>query len=328
MNYTITLRTKTEMNREAFSEGQRSELVKKIMEGNTVSKVLSWQMEDGYFSERMHTPVSGSKRWSHEGCMRFLMESGLSTRDEPIRKAIPAMLKPDWGRELTAIKSAAAEAFGYGIIRAALFAQAGLHYYEFMPYWIDMSLQAFRCVAEAETYRELIEPYRTKYVFREGKQLPNIYHLRILGFTQSWRTRTNKQMLEKAYQKLYDWLPLPPIYIKAKSQLVAPAFTIAQSYNQDFPKEDAYLWLQFYELTARMGLLYVGSPFYVHFQRLIDDITTVGAELFDTVDKRGFFEYSGYSGMALSENWRKLEQKRDDIMFRVRLIDTYTKLCE
>lgn len=191
-----------------------------------------------------------------------------------------------------------------------------------------MSLQAFRQVAEAENLEELIEPYRNKYVFREGRQLPNIYHLRILGFTRSWRTRANILMLQKAYQKLYEWLPLPPIYIKAKSQLVAPAFTIAQSYNKDFPKEDAYLWLQFYELSARMGLLYVGSPFYPHFHRLIEDITADGEELFDTVDKRGFFQYSGYSGMALSENWRKLEHKRDDIMFRVRLIDTYAKINE
>lgn len=96
MNYAITLRTKTEINREAFSKGQRSELVNRIYESNTVSKVLSWQTEDGYFNERMHTPESGSKRWSHEGCIRFLMEHGLTTEDEPIRKAIPAMLKPDW----------------------------------------------------------------------------------------------------------------------------------------------------------------------------------------------------------------------------------------
>ena len=325
MNSAIALRTKTEINREALSKGQRSELVKKIYEGKTVQKVLSWQAEDGYFNERMHTPVSNSKSWSQEGCMRFLMELGLSIEDEPIRRAIPAMIKPDWGRELNAVKSVAAESFGYGIIRAALFAQAGLHYYEFVPYWIDLSLHAFRCIAETADYHELIEEYRNKYVFREGKELPNIYHMRILAFTQSWRTQSNLRMLQKAYQKLYEQLPLPPIYIKAKSQLVAPAFTIAQPYNQDFSGENAYLWLQFYELNARMGMLHAGSPFYSHYNALTNELAANGEEILDKVDKRGFFQYSGYSGMALSDDWRRIEQKRDDLMFRIRLIDAYTK---
>lgn len=328
MNSAIALRTKTEINLETLTPGQRNDLIKKMSEGKTMQRVLSWQMEDGYFNERMHTPTSNSKTWSQEGSIRYLMEMGLTIEDEPVKKAIPAMLKSDWGRELTAIKSVAAEEFGYSIIRAALFAQAGLHYYDFVKYWIDMSLKAFQCILEAEDYNELLEVYRNKYVFKAGKQLPNIYNLRILAYTQSWRTGTNMEMLQKAYQKLYQWLPLPAIYIKAKSQLVAPAFTIAQSYNRDFMNEDAFLWLQFYELSTRMRMLGVGSPFYQHFHNLVNDIATNGVEILDKVDKRGFFGYSGYSGMALSDDWRSKEEKRDDIMFRLKLIDTHTKVIE
>jgi hypothetical protein len=328
MNSAIVLRTKTEINHETLNPGQRNDLIKKMSEGKMMQKILSWQMEDGYFNERMHTPVSNSKTWSQEGCIRYLMEMGLTIEDEPIKKAFPAMLKSDWGKELTATKSVAAEEFGYGVIRAALFAQAGLHYYDFVKYWIDISLKAFRCILEVEDYHELLEVYRNKFVFKAGIQLPNIYHLRILAYTQSWRTRSNMEMLQKAYEKLYQWLPLPAIYIKAKSQLVAPAFTIAQSYNKDLPYEEAFLWLQFYELSARMRMLDVGSPFYQHFHHLVEEIVTNGEEILDKVNKRGFFTYSGYSGLALSDDWRSKEQKRDDLMFRLRLIDTYTKIYE
>ncbi|MDE6208180.1 MAG: hypothetical protein K2M73_00685 [Lachnospiraceae bacterium] len=38
-------------------------------------------------------------------------------------------------------------------------------------------------------------------------------------------------MLAIAFEKLYEWLPLPPTYIKAGSQLVAPLGSIIHPIN-------------------------------------------------------------------------------------------------
>jgi len=68
----------------------------------------------------------------------------------------------------------------------------------------------------------MIIPYKNKYIYVNGKCLPTVYDFRILAFTSSWRTESNMEMLKKAYKNLYKWLPFPPAYIKAGSQLIAP----------------------------------------------------------------------------------------------------------
>ena len=328
MNSAIKLRTATEINGEKLGDKQRSELVKQIYEGRTMQQVLSWQGEDGFFGDRMHTPVSNGKQWSCEGCIRYLFEMGLSMKEEPLEKAMTSLRKPDWYKELNGNNSVASREFGFEIIRAALFAQAGLVEYEFVRYWTAMSLNAFRILAEAESMEEIITTYRGKKVFREGKSLPNIYHMRMLAYTDIWRSKTNLGMLGAAYEKFYAWLPLPPIYIKANTQLVAPAFTIAQPYNKDFNEQEAFYWLQFYELTVRMGMLTTKSPFYIHFLHLMEKLMENREEVLDHVEKRGFLPYTGYSGMMLEEDWRSKDRKREDILFRIQLIDALSKKYE
>ena len=75
-------------------------------------------------------------------------------------------------------------------------------------------------------------------------------------------------------------------------------------------------------------MLTTKSPFYIHFLHLMERLMENREEFLDQVDKRGFLPYTGYSGMALEEDWRSKERKRKDILFRIQLIDALTKKYE
>jgi hypothetical protein len=76
----IRMRAKQEIFNKKLTNYERNNYEKFILQGETIKAVLSWQMPDGYFGTRLHTPPSKSKVWSHEGCVRYLLEKGFSTK--------------------------------------------------------------------------------------------------------------------------------------------------------------------------------------------------------------------------------------------------------
>jgi hypothetical protein len=142
----------------------------------------------------------------------------------------------------------------------------------------------------------------------------------VSSITWHWRTDENLLMLRKAFRHLYDWLPLPPTYIKAGSQLIAPAQNIALPFNADLTQKYGYPWFQFYEMGARMGMMDAASPFRVHFNRLMARVDANGGWFADNFDKAGNTNWSGYSGMALEDEWRVRQRKVNDFTFRCYLI--------
>lgn len=319
----IALRVEEDILKSTLSEGERQAYANRIITGDKIKTVLGWQTADGYFGTRFHTPPSGSKVWPHEGCVRYLLEKGLRPDFSPLRKALEAMLVPGWGKECEG--SNAGEIFGYGMIRASLFAQAGLHHYAFIQQWIEIALQGFRNVARASGHGDIAIPYKDKYVFAPGQYLPTIYMLRILAFTASWRTPENIDMVTKAYQNLYAWLPFPPTYIKVKSQLVAPAGNIMAAYNQDISESLGFWWFNFYELSARMGMLGKNQPFRKHLDALNAYLDANNGIFAQNHNKKGYDRWSGYSGMALEDDWAMKHRKINDLTFRCRLINAFAE---
>lgn len=318
---TIAMRIREEIYGEKLSKEEKADCLARIINQTTVKKVLEWQSKEGYFGTRFHTPPSNSKVWSHEGCVRYLLEMGLDLSFLPLKKSLEVLLLEGWERECT---GKAAEHFGAGNIKASLFAQAGLEDYDFMKQWMDVALQAFRFIYEGDDLTDIVIPYKDKQIFVEGKYLPNIYHLRILAFTYSWRNQKNIAMIIEAFEKLYKWLPIQPAYIKYKSQLIAPAGNIAYEYNNDLCKIDkkfAYHWLSFYELIARMGMLHDKSPFRRHFENLLSYLNENQGLFLEKYDKKAFVSWSGYSGMSLEDNWRNHKNQINDLTFRVYLIE-------
>lgn len=318
----IKYRIKNEIIKENITDQEKIEYYQLIGKSPIVNKVMASQTESGYFSNRFHTPVSNSKIWSHEACVRYLLEMGLDLSFQPLKKAFDALLLEDWKKECT---GKAADLFGVESIRASLFVQADLNDYPFVENEINNALAGFRYLDEAKRLSDLIIPYKDKQIFVEGKYLPNIYHLRILAFSKKWRTPKNIELISSALKKLYQWLPIRPTYIKYKSQLVAPAGTIAFAFNKDLDQIDprlAFWWFTFYELIARMGVLTEDSPFRKHIEHLISSVMSSEGFFLDRFDKKSFINWSGYSGMALEDDWKTNQKRINDLTFRVYLIQS------
>ena len=321
----IAYRVRREIKNDIISEQEYIQYQNLIYEEPKIQTILAWQKEDGYFGTRLHTAPSRSKEWTHEGCVRYLLEKGLGNHN--VKKALDIMLKPGWGKECD--NSRAASTFKYEMIRASLFAQAGYQNYDIIFKWVDDAVQAFRHIAEAESYKDLIyERSDKKLVFVDEKYIPVIYHLRILAYTDLWRTEENIKMIESAYQKLYQWLPLPPMYHESKSYPVSPLGNVCWEVNRDFNADLGFYWLHFYEMSARMGMLRENSQFRKHFDKLRDDVFTDSNVIYEYTQKNRknmYTGWSGYSGMALEGDWEVDKQKIRDFMFRILLID---KFCD
>lgn len=321
----IVYRVRKEIKEENVSEQEYKKYETLICSETKVQRILSWQDSAGYFGTRLHTAPSRSKVWTHEGCVRYLIEMGLSNDNEYLRKALDAMLCPGWGKECE--NSKAASVFKYEMIRASLFAQAGLHNYDFVPQWVEDALQGFRYIADSDNYMDLVcKRTDQKLVFQGVKYIPTIYHLWLLAFTDFWRTEENKKMLETAYRKLYQWLPLPPMYHQSKSYPVAPLGNVCWAVNQDFDENMGFHWIHFYELSARMGMLGKNSPFRKHFDKLKEDVLGNEDYLTEYTKKKNnsYVGWSGYSGLSLDGDGETQQQRMRDFMFRVLLIDKYS----
>ncbi len=318
----IAYRTRKEIKQEEFSKQEYLDYQNKIYADPKVQKILSWQNADGYFGTRLHTPPTGSKIWSHEGCVRYLLETGLDNED--VRRSLDVMLQPGWSKEFENSKSA--YVLGYEMIPASLFAQAGYKDTERITKWVYNALQGFQYIADAKSYADLIQE-RTdqKFIFREGMYIPVIYHLRLLAFTDFWRTKENMEMLKIAYEKLYQWLPFPPTYLKAKSRPVAPLGNVCLAVNGKFQGDLGFSWVHFYEMSARMGMLSKNSPFREYFDEFQEEIMNQSDNVIEYAKKKKsmYIGWSGYSGCALEGDWKTKQQVIRDFLFRVMIIDKY-----
>jgi hypothetical protein len=310
----ISIRTKREISKKIISIDEETLIDEKV------KLILNWQMADGYFGNRLHTPSSKSKTWAHEGCVRYLLEKGFSLKYKPLKKSLDVLCEKNWEKEF--IGSKAGQILGCEIIRASLFSQAGMYDNDFVREYIKKALASFEFVANANGFNDIATQYKNKYIYINGKCLPVIYDLRILAFTFEWRTKNNIEMLSKAYKNLYKWLPFPPTYIKASSQLVAPFGPISLQYNSDYNETIGFPWFDFYELSARMGILTNKSPFYKHFEKLYEEAIKSKGDIFKNIDKKGFLVWSSYSGLALEVDWTKKQRKINDILFRCCLIES------
>lgn len=318
----IAYRVRKEILEDDISEQEYINYQKLIYAEPKIQKNLSWQNSDGYFGTRFHTAPAGSKIWTHEGCVRYLLEMGLANKN--VKKALDVMLCPGWGKECE--NSRAASTFKYELIRTSLFAQAGIQNDEVVSKWVEDAVQGFQNIANAGNYNDLVVERREgKLVYKKGIHTPVFYHLRILAFTDSWRTEENLKMMKIAYEKLYQWLPLPPTYHMSKYP-VAPLGLVSAPVNQNFSNDLGFVWMHFYEMSARMRMLGKESPFRNHFEELREHVLKQDEQLGEyTKDKNGsYIGWFGYFGSALEGDGETQQERMRDFMFRVLLIDKYS----
>ena len=315
----IRFRTRREVLGDAASSPEMRGLQAEILADPAVGKILSLQRSGGWIGDTFHG-ADGV-----EGGVRFLCEKGVRPDHPAIVSALDAL-------------EAGAERLGWGIgkvgrvldenglgggqmIRAAVFAYAGDEDRAGVREQIDVALQGFEAVLHVESIEEIAEPYKDKLVFREGTLWPSIYHLRLLAFTKSWRTRRTIETLAAAVSRLVELSPIPEIHVKHRSQLIAPASFAMDNFAARLDERSGYgqmLWFHRTELLARLGVIALVPALQMQVIRLGESLDN---GLFRRkMNHSSFRNWGVYAGLALERDWRSPARRMADLTFRALLI--------
>ncbi len=322
----IQYRIRKEILCQSPSLPEMVELQNQILCDEVVQEVIQSQGPDGWLAWNFHG------YGSMESEMRLLCEKGVEADQPVLARALFALEKytdrlergvGKFGRVFDERGLGGAE-----LIRAHLFVHAGKETNPLVQKQIEQVLQVFKSAIGIKSLKDLHQPYRGKLVFREGVCWPSIYHLRLLAMSQSWRTVENKRMIKKSIQHLVRLSPIPNIYVKYKSQLIAPASFCMDDFTPDMSKlTDAQwmLWFHRMELLARLGVVNQIHELRQQVQALAK-ILEEGHGLFTKKLSHAYFQkWGSYTGLALERDWRLPQRRINDLTFRSLLILHYSK---
>ena len=161
--------------------------------------------------------------------------------------------------------------------------------------------------------------------FNRGIALPDIYYLRLLAFTKGWRSSENTVTLTRALKNIVGLSPLPRIYAKCGSQLIAPGEMQPRDFKRSLrnlqPRE-WYWWLHTMELFARMGVI-KQIPVLLNRLNELRKILREGDGFFPFRPTTSVFQkWNVYAGLALEDSWKDKRWKFD-LTFRALLILKY-----
>ena len=296
-----------------------------ILQDPAVRTVLSWQQPDGWLAQDFH----GAQ--GLEAGVRILMEKGVEPAHPAVTRALEALeahperLERGIGKVGKIIDEQGLG--GAWMIRATVFAYAGQEHRPGVQAQVEQALAGFRAVLGVRSLDEVAVAYRGKLVFRPGVLWPSIYHLRLLAFTQAWRSAENLSMLAEAIQRLAELSPIPDILVRHGSQLISPASFCMHDFNPEMESMDAadwMMWFQRMECLARLGVV-AALP---ALQRQV-------ADLQGRLDAQGAFtqelahpyfaKWGSYTGLRLEQNWRASGRRVCDLTFRSMLILHYAE---
>lgn len=304
-----------------------------ILDDERVKYVFTWQKVDGYLGQSFHggwIPDAKLKLYNTgaEAALRFLAEMGVP-RDYPVvEKGLNALLKDNWNPDpwkWGAHYEPEIGLFGVDYIRAVVFSYFGIEEYDFSKTEIQQALRHVNRVTEIPSVKEITGNYRNKLYFNQGIALPDIYHLKLLAFTQGWRDSQNTSALAKALEHLIELSPIPETYIKCGSQLVAPARITPRDLKQSphsLQPQDWFWWLHTMELFARMGIV-KQIPALRQQANELKGMLAEGNGFFPVKPyARSFQNWSVYVGLALEDSWKN-DRWKYDLTFRALLILKY-----
>lgn len=320
----IRSRVRMELLGQSPSDREVVSLQKEILLDDLVREVMTWRGSDKWRSASFH----GAK--GIETGVRVLCEKGLDRGHPAITSALDALRKyPNIiyrgigkpGRYFDEIGLGGSE-----LIRAVVFAYAGVEGEPCVEEQIRVVLEAFKFIRSVNTIQEVTDKYKDKPVFKPGAVFPSIYHLRLLAFTQKWRTPANKHLVREGVEKLVAFSPMPVIYGRKGSQLIAPASFAMQDFNPKMDELSDAGWMAWFhrmELLSRMGML--GAVPELHKQvRELDGMLKQGGGWFTKkISSRYFFLWSAYSGLALEKDWRVPTRRMYDLTFRSLLVKSW-----
>jgi hypothetical protein len=212
------------------------------------------------------------------------------------------------------------------MIRASLFAYAGIEDSPSVKEQVDSALAGFRAVLPINAIEEVVDSYKGKRVFKPTAAWPSLYHLRLLAFTQGWRTPENRAMVAKSIQKLVELSPIPDIYVRHKSQLIASASVFMHEFNPDMASMGAADWMGWFhrvELLSRLGVVNSVPQLKRQVDTLREMLNSGGGRFTRPLSHCYFKKWSAYSGLMLEKDWKSPERRIYDLTLRSLLILHY-----
>ena len=320
----IQYRIRSEILGQSPASQEMRALQDRILQDPDVQEVLHWQQPDGWLGWNFH----GTK--SSEAGIRILCEKGVSLQHPALARALQALEEyPE--RLVRGIgrpgKILDAQGFGGALmIRAVVFAHAGLENKPFVQEQVDQALAGFKAVLEVDSITDIVETFKDRLVFRPGARWPGIYTLRLLAHTRKWRTAENQAMLVKALQRLVEISPIPAVYVRSGSQWIAPASFCMQDFNPDMESLDSVGWMMWFhriECLARLGRIPAVPALKRQVNRL-ESLMMEGDGWFTRKLTHPYFtRWGAYTGLKLEPDWRHSNSRRYDLTFRSRLILHY-----
>jgi hypothetical protein len=307
-----------------------------IMNDERVKYAFKWQQPDGYLGQSFHGGLIPEEKRKYsgtgaEGALRFLSEMGIPQTYPVVEKGLTALLRDNWNPDRwkwSTIYQPELGLFGADNVRAVVFSYYGIEEHEFIQTEIKRALGYVNNITTISSVEDITGTYQKKLYFSKGIPLPDIYNLKLLAFTKSWRNGENIDAVAKPIGHFIDLSPLPQIYIKAGSQLVAPATIFPHDMKKslhEFQPQDWFFWFHNMELFARLGVV-KKVPALLQRVNELKEMLASGKGFFPVKPySRPFEQWSVYTGLALEDSWRN-DRWKYDLTFRSLLILKYAGL--
>jgi hypothetical protein len=288
-----------------------------VLDDPAVQAVLSWQESDGWLGWNFH-----GARGTETG-VRLLCEKGVERSQPGLARALQALEDhPDRLGRGIGKPGKILDEMGFGgeqMMRAALFARAGLEDRSFVNAQVETALGCLDMVMSVHSLEALVEPYKGRLVFKRGVQWPSIYHLRLLAFTQGWRTADNRNKVTEAVKRLVELSPLPSAGVRYKSQVIAPASFGMHDFNPDMGAMDAsgwMMWFQRMDYLARLGVAQAVPELRQQVTTLANQLEGGGGRFTKKLTHPYFTHWGAYTGLILEKDWRTPARRENDLSFR------------
>ena len=253
----IRYRIRSEIFGENLNDRSMQQLQTMILQDQKVLSLIAAQSADGWIGKGFHGYDT------LEAGIRLLAEKGVQLEAVPLAKALDAVsaqgarAKRELGRVGQVL-----DAGGFGgveTMRAYLLAHGGYDEENVLVKGeIGKALAGFEFVLGINALDEISETYRDKLIYKEEVRWPGLYQLRLLAYTHDWRTEQNLEMMRQAIGRLVQLSPFPDIYVRYRSQLMAPtSFGMDKFVSSLDELTDAewMVWFHRMELLARLGVV-------------------------------------------------------------------------
>lgn len=323
----IQYRVKKEIILElTLNEAER--LKNMILNDNLVREFIERQQPDGWINEDFH---SGK---GIETAIRVLCEKGLDCGDSAVSKMLKQLEERTDSFDDGSLSRVGKllddlNLGGSQLIRATVFAYAGVEDKPFITEQITRTLDVFRYVVQIKSINDIVLEYQKKLVFKPQVKWPSIYHLRLLAFTQSWRNSENYNILIKSIKRLVELSPIPSVSGLYKFQMISPGSFCMHNFNVDMKNLDARKWMMWFhrmELLSRIGVV-EHIPELNAQLKYLEQISEELSEVFGKKHTHYYFtKWGTYTGLALERDWRSKKRYLCDLLFRFCLIKKYASI--